>query len=485
MQFDHDLERIIPTSVVAGAETITFGGNAGISIPAGSTAQRPTVPIAGTTRFNSSSVQLETFTGSAWQGVISSVVAGGGISVSQTGGAVIISSSGGSVSSVGLAAAPSVFSVGGSPVTSSGTLSLELISQPSNTVFAGPTAVGGAAAPTFRTIGLASNDINDVTITTPTVNQVLAYNGTRWVNTGAVGANATGLVGVGQAGAAAWTLISGTNYRADFAHNLGTSNVVITVYDSTTNVVVIPSTITLTNNNTVRIQVVGNTRTLRVVVVANGQSIVSGGSTPSSVIAAKDGFTVSTATRLNFVGQAVGVIDAGGGTTNVTIGSRFSYFANSLDNPNNTDFAVNALAPVVTDPSFASLNVRSFSNTVEQGVAFTCSIPAGATTMIIKFRGRTQAAQPSVTVVQPRLYHRLLPNNTAVGAWSAAQELSNISIPANAFFQYTAQTFSLATLGLTADRLYQFELTRRVAGVTGGTNLPSNFLLAEITVEFA
>ncbi len=417
-----------------------------------------------------------------------SLVAGTGITLSNADGVAgnitINAVNNGTVTSVGLAA-PSIFTVTGSPVTSAGTLTLGLATQTVNTVLAGPT-IGPAAAPTFRTLGLATNDLNDVTITSATVNQVLAYNGTRWVNTGAVGANASGLVGVGQAGAAAWTLISGNNYRADFAHNLGTTNVVITVFDSTTNVVVIPASITLTNNNTVRIQVVGNTRTLRVVVVANGQSIVAGGSTPSSVITAKDGVTVSTAaTRLNFSGQAVGVTDGGSGTTNIVVGSRFSYFANSLDNPNNADFAINALAPVITDPSFASLNVRSFSNTVEQGVAFTCSIPPGATTMTFKLRGRAQVAQAAAQVVQPRLYHRLLPNNAAVGAWSAAQELANVSVPANAFFQYSTQTVALATLGLTADRLYQFELTRRVTGVTGGTNLATNFLLAEITVEFA
>jgi hypothetical protein len=249
--------------------------------------------------------------------------------------------------------------------------------------------------------------------------------------------------------------------------------------------VIIPSTITLTNANTVRIQVVGNTRTLKVVVVANGQSIVAGGSTPSSIVTAKDGVTVSTAaTKINFTGQAVNVSDAGGGTTNVTIGARYSYFANSLDTPNNADFAINALAPVTTDPSFNSLNVRAFSNTVEQGVAFTCSIPAGATQMTFKFRGRATTAPGTSSVVQPRLYARQLPNNAAVGAWSAANELANIVIPTNAFFQYAQQTVLLSTLGLTADRLYQFELTRRIAGITG-TQLASNFLLAELSVEFS
>lgn len=416
-----------------------------------------------------------------------SLTAGTGITITNADGVAgnptISATNNGTVTSVALTA-PSIFSVTGSPITTSGTIGLALNTVPSNTVFAGSLTAGQTVTPTFRTLGLAQGDLNDVTITNAQTFQVLSYNGTRWVNTGAVGSNAAGLVGVGQAGAAAWSLISGNRYQADFAHNLGTTNVVITVFDSTSNQVVIPNLVTLVNNNTVRIEVVGNTRTLRVVVVANGQSIVAGGSTPSSVIVAKDGVDVVTATRLNVVGQATSVTSTGGGTAQISVGSRFSYFASSLDTPNNSDWVVNAISPVTTDPSFASLTVRSFSNTVEQGVGFTVSIPPGATALTLKIRGRAQAAQGTAQVVQPRLYHRLLPNNAAVGAWSVAQELPNISVPANAFFQYYQQTIPLAALGLTADRLYQFELTRRVVGVTG-TNLATNFLVAEITAEFA
>jgi hypothetical protein len=414
------------------------------------------------------------------------LVAGSGISITNadgTAGNITIALTGGgtgTVTSVGLAL-PNIFTVSNSPVTTTGTLTGTLATQTAGTFFVGPTT--GSAAPTFRTVSI--DEMSDVVITTPSTNQVIAYNGTSWVNTGAVGSNAAGLVGVGQAGAAAWTLVSGSTYTADFAHNLGTTNVVITVFDSSTLAVVVPDLVTCTNTNTVRIRVIGNTRTLKVVVVANGQSIVAGGSTPSSVITAKDGVTVSAAaTKLNFTGQAVNVTDAGSGTTNISIGARFAYVANSLDNPSNADFAVNALAPTTTDPTFNSLTVRSFSNTVEQGVGFTCSIPPNATQVTFKFRGRAATAPGAASVVQPRLYARQIPNNSAVGAWSAANELANISIPTNAFFQYATQTIALSTLGLTADRLYQFELTRRIAGVTG-TNLASAFYLAEIIAEFA
>jgi hypothetical protein len=55
------------------------------------------------------------------------------------------------VSSVGLTM-PGVFSVAGSPVTNSGTFVVTLATQTANTVWAGPVS-GGAAAPTFRTLG--------------------------------------------------------------------------------------------------------------------------------------------------------------------------------------------------------------------------------------------------------------------------------------------------------------------------------------------
>jgi hypothetical protein len=62
-------------------------------------------------------------------------------------------SSGGTVTSVALADGSSspIFSISGSPVTTSGTLTETLIVQPANKIFAGPTS-GGSAQPTFRSL---------------------------------------------------------------------------------------------------------------------------------------------------------------------------------------------------------------------------------------------------------------------------------------------------------------------------------------------
>jgi hypothetical protein len=128
--------------------------------------------------------------------------------------------------------------------------------------------------------------------------------------------------------------------------------------------------------------------------------------------------------------------------------------------------------------------VRQFSGTVEQGVGGIFTVPTGATSMTIRFKGRAQVAPTATAIVQPRLYIRSIPNGAALTTWSTAYEMTNISIPTNAFFVYNSQTITLPTLSLSPGGLYQFELTRRVSGLVGGTNLSGNWLLAEFTVEF-
>ena len=90
----------------------------------------------------------------------------------------------GTVTSVGLSL-PSIFSVSGSPVTGSGTLTGTLASQTANQFFAAPN--GAAGVPSFR--GIVAADI-------PTLNQ----------NTTGTASNVTGIVGVANGGTGASTL---------------------------------------------------------------------------------------------------------------------------------------------------------------------------------------------------------------------------------------------------------------------------------------
>lgn len=150
------------TIAVGIASNPIIPGTGAITVPQGTTAQRPT-NSTGLLRFNSNIGQMEYNNGTIWQSLSSTV---------------------GTVTTIGLSA-PSEFIVGGSPVTNSGTLTLTKATQVAKTVYAGPTS-GADAQPTFRTLSLG-NDLSDVVLSSPTNGQNLYYDGTKWVNFGTIG----------------------------------------------------------------------------------------------------------------------------------------------------------------------------------------------------------------------------------------------------------------------------------------------------------
>jgi hypothetical protein len=85
---------------------------------------------------------------------------------------VVASPNPGTVTSVGLSA-PAEFTVSGSPVTTSGTLTLAKANQNANLVYAGPSS-GAAAAPTFRALATAdlpagTGTVTSVAMTVPSI----------------------------------------------------------------------------------------------------------------------------------------------------------------------------------------------------------------------------------------------------------------------------------------------------------------------------
>ena len=82
--------------------------------------------------------------------VAATLTAGTGMSITNAAGSITLNNTG--VTSVGLSL-PGIFSVSGTPVTTTGTLTATLASQSANTVFAAPN--GSAGTPTFRTLAYA------------------------------------------------------------------------------------------------------------------------------------------------------------------------------------------------------------------------------------------------------------------------------------------------------------------------------------------
>jgi hypothetical protein len=137
------------------------------------------------------------------------------------------------------------------------------------------------------------------------------------------------------------------------------------------------------------------------------------------------------------------------------------YYADQLDSPVTSNWAVNAFAPASADSANSALVIRRFDDTLEEGVGFTLESPVGATNAVLSLKSRVQTAQTGAAkYVVPKLYVREIPDNLAVTSWSAGTRLTPLDFTNNTFFQYDSQTVTLATLGLTAGRTAQFELTR-------------------------
>jgi hypothetical protein len=144
-----------------------------------------------------------------------SLVAGANVTITPSAGTLTIASSnpGGTVTSVGLSL-PSDFSVTGSPVTGSGTLTAAWASQSANLVFASPN--GSSGVPTFRAIVAA-----DV----PTLNQ----------NTTGTAANVTGVVAVANGGSgqttaqAAMNTFAGATTSGQYLRGNGTNVVMAAI----------------------------------------------------------------------------------------------------------------------------------------------------------------------------------------------------------------------------------------------------------------
>lgn len=504
MDFDFNLETITPDLTTV----LTVAGTGCLQLPSGTTGQQPGTAIAGALRWNTTVPRIEFYNGTVWgpfgTGTVTSVSGSGGTTgLTLTGGAI----------------------------TTSGTLTLggTLIIANGGTNATTAAAAFNNLSPTTTTgdIIYASGAATNTRLAIGTTGQVLTVTSglPSWATVGA----ASFSVNVGPSGTIAWVLVSGTTYNAVVTHNLGTQNVHVQCDDIANNNVVQPDLITITSASQVTVQVVGNTKTLRVIVLANGASIAAGASTPSSVLVTNAGVTVTNGpfttlnftnyanavtgaanvatidlrsvavqlngvavsgspfSTINFVGSTLSTSSASGVVT-VTDSSlpvqairSLTYVATSFDSPNSADWTVNALASSVQDATNNALVVRTFSNATEQGVGFTIPIPSNATNISFVYNARPVTAPGVASTATMKLYMRTAVNVTtpaAVGAWSAATTFTSDTIPINAFYQTFTHTYTLAALSLTAGNVVQFELTRSAAGVASFLNL------LQLTVNF-
>ena len=158
------------------------------------------------------------------------------------------------------------------------------------------------------------------------------------------------------------------------------------------------------------------------------------------------------------------------------------FYADQLITTNSSGWNIGNPAPTAADSNDNDISVRLFDDTTEETVGFIVKIPTGFTNIVFTISSRAETAPGSAKVVQLQIYEREIQDNAAPTAWSGANALTDISIPANEFFQTDVDTKTLSSLGLTADKIHKFEFARNTGA---GDTLVGDWALMLIQIGFS
>lgn len=158
-----------------------------------------------------------------------------------------------------------------------------------------------------------------------------------------------------------------------------------------------------------------------------------------------------------------------------------NFGAPDFDDPG-ADWATTVPAGMAADTINAAILLRRFDDTTDEGVGWTVLIPVGVTQVKLTFISKpiSSPSAPDRTV-GIAFKSREIPHNGGLGGWTSTA-LSNLNIPQNVFPQRQSITVTLAALSLTADHVYQIELTRQ--NPSSGTELVGDWGLIYLVVEW-
>lgn len=161
--------------------------------------------------------------------------------------------------------------------------------------------------------------------------------------------------------------------------------------------------------------------------------------------------------------------------------AKFNMFADQVDFPRGSDWAVNNGAPASADSNNSGFVVRRFDDTTPEAFGFQTGAPENAKEMIIITACRAETAPGSTQTVKLQLHFRSIPDNAPPSSWTTVN-LTDVSIPTNENFQYDVTSNTLAGWGLTAGTAYQMQLSRNAGDV--GDTLSGDMSMLGLTLEF-
>lgn len=144
----------------------------------------------------------------------------------------------------------------------------------------------------------------------------------------------------------------------------------------------------------------------------------------------------------------------------------FTWQSPEMENPNNSDWAVNSLAPAQADPINAGITIRAFDDTTEEGIGYSYTVPDWATRGKFLYISRPASAVDGDVVSQ--FYFRNLNAATENGSgafWSnwtpPVTASSPLEMTADQGWRFDEATPDLRLLGLAGEEIVlQVELTR-------------------------
>ena len=170
------------------------------------------------------------------------------------------------------------------------------------------------------------------------------------------------------------------------------------------------------------------------------------------------------------------------------IGHFHTYFqdrfieGDNAENPDTSNWAVNALAPAVADGTNPAEVARALDDTTEEGFGGSFFIPENCARLELTAIYWPNVAPGAARTAGWKLYARAVSNNVAIGAWQNVV-LTDLAIPTNRNPQYQTQIINLTAFAtaLVPGTLYKFQFTRPAP--TGGTNLTGDLYVRGVRVR--
>lgn len=370
----------------------------------------------------------------------------------------------GSVTSVGLAS-PAEFTVSGSPVTSTGTLTLTKATQTANTIWAGPTT-GSAAQPTFRALV-----IGDLPATgTPDNTTYLRGDGT-WATVSSGSGTVTSV-----------SVVTTNGFAGTVAN--ATTTPAITLTTSVTGVL-------KGNGTAISAATAGTDYSAGTAALGTGIVKSTTGTGALTIAVAGDFPTLNqntTGSAASFTGSLVGDVTGTQGATAISAatvtGKAITGFSSGAGTVSATDTILQAInkldgntAAKLTSPLTTKGDVLTYTSTnARQAVPgdYGRLIPDSATTTGWRSAPYTQIAQgrPSKQYIQYADF-----NNSATTGWSLANTTLSSGVPNQVSGSWGAASGSLA---LSVNTSAQLAGTASLQMAwTGTTSVPGDMLVSQ------